>query len=102
MVMKAALPGLKPEDVNIDITGETLTIKGEGKAEQEVKRKDYLYQGRRYGAFSRSVVLPSGLKPDKAEATMEDGILTLTIPKAEEVKPKAIKVKAKEKTKEKK
>jgi len=97
VVMKATLPGLKPEDVSIDITGETLTIKGETKAEQKIKKEDYLYQERRYGAFSRSVVLPSGLKPDKAEATMEDGVLTLTIPKAEEVKPKAIKVKAKEK-----
>jgi len=97
VVVKAALPGLKPEDVSIDITGETLTIKGESKTKQEVKEEDYLYQERRYGAFSRSVVLPSGLKPDKAEATMEDGVLTLTIPKAEEVKPKAIKVKAKEK-----
>jgi HSP20 family protein len=97
VVVKAALPGAKPEDVNIDITGDTLTIKGERKAEQEVKRENYLYQERRYGAFSRTVVLPSGLKSDKAEATMEDGVLTLTIPKAEEVKPKAIKVKAKEK-----
>jgi HSP20 family protein len=91
------LPGVKPEDVNIDITGDTLTVKGESKAEQEVKREDYLYQERRCGAFSRSVVFPSGLKPDKAEATMEDGVLTLTVPKAEEVKPKSIKVKAKEK-----
>jgi HSP20 family protein len=91
------LPGLKPEDVSIDITGETLTIKGESKAEQEIKKEDYLYQERRYGAYSRSVVLPSGLKTDKAEATMEDGILTLTIPKVEEVKPKKISVKAKEK-----
>lgn len=97
VVMKAALAGVKPNDVNIDITGDTLTIKGESKAEQEVKREDYLYQERRYGAFSRTVILPSGLKSDKAEATMEDGVLTLTIPKAEEVKPKAIKVKAKEK-----
>ena len=102
VVVKAALPGLKPEDVSIDITGETLTIKGETKAEQEIKKEDYLYQERRYGAFYRSVVLPSGLKPDKAEATMEDGVLTLTIPKAEEVKPKKISVKAKEKAKEKK
>ncbi len=102
VVVKATLPGVKPEDVSIDITGETLTIKGETKAEQEVKKEDYLYQERRYGAFSRTVVLPSGLKPDKAEATMEDGVLTLTIPKAEEVKSKAIKVKPKEKSKEKK
>jgi HSP20 family protein len=99
VVVKAALPGLKPEDVNIDITGDTLTIKGETKAEQEIKRENYLYQERRYGAFSRSVVLPSGLKTDKAEATLEDGTLTLTIPKAEEVKPKAIKVKAKKEEK---
>jgi len=97
VVLKAALPGLKPEDVSIDITGETLEIKGESKAEQEIKKEDYLYQERRYGAFSRSVVLPSGLKADKAEATMEYGILTLTIPKVEEVKPKKISAKAKEK-----
>jgi len=97
VVVKATLPGLKPEDVSIDITGETLTIKGESKAEQEIKKEDYLYQERRYGTFSRNVALPSGLKPDKAEATMEDGVLTLTIPKAEEVKPKKISVKAKEK-----
>ena len=102
VVVKATLPGLKPEDVSIDITGETLTIKGESKAEQEIKKEDYLYQERRYGSFSRSVVLPGGLKADNAEATMEDGVLTLTIPKAEEIKPKAIKVKAKEKPKEKK
>lgn len=97
VVVKATLPGLKPEDITIDITGNTLTIKGEGKAEKEIKREDYLYQERRYGAFSRSVVLPGGLQPDKAEATMEDGVLTLLIPKAEELKPKTIKVKAKEK-----
>jgi HSP20 family protein len=97
IVVKAALPGIKPEDVSIDITGDTLTVKGESKAEQEVKREDYLYRERCYGAFSRSVALPGGLKSDKAEATIEDGVLTLTIPKAEEVKPKAIKIKAKEK-----
>ena len=97
IVVKTALPGVKPDDLSIDITGNTLTVKGESKAEQEVKREDYLHQERRYGAFSRSVVPPGGLKSDKAEATMEDGVLTLTIPKAEEVKPKAIRVKAKEK-----
>jgi len=74
-----------------------LTIKGESKEEQEIKREGYLYQERRYGAFSRSAVLPGGLKSDKADAAMEDGVLTLTMPKAEEVKPKVIKVQAKEK-----
>jgi HSP20 family protein len=102
VVVKATLPGVKPEDVSIEITGETLTIRGETRAEEEVKEKDYLYPERRYGSFSRSVVLPGGLRTDKAEATMDDGVLTLTIPKAEEVKPKAIKVKAKEKSKGKK
>ena len=97
IVAKGTLPGVKPEDVNIDITGDTLTVKGDSKAEQEIKREDCLYQERRYGAFSRTVVLPVGLKSDKAEATMEDGVLNLTIPKTEEVKPKAIKVKVKEK-----
>jgi len=97
VVVKATLPGLKPEDVTIDITGELLTVKGEIKAEQEIKKEDYLYQERRYGAFSRSVILPSGLKTEKCEATMEDGVLTLSIPKAEQVKPKAIKVRAREK-----
>jgi len=96
-VVKASLPGIKPDDVNIDITGDTLTIKGETKAEQEIEKEDYLYQERRYGSFCRSLVLPSGLQADKTEATIENGILTLTIPKAEEAKPKAIKVKAKEK-----
>jgi HSP20 family protein len=97
VVVKATVPGCKPEDVSIDISGDTLTIKGETKAEQETKREDYLYQERRYGSFSRSVILPGGLKSDRAEATIEDGILTLSIPKAEEVKPRAISVKAKEK-----
>lgn len=80
VVVKAALPGLKPEDISIDITGDTLTIKGEGKVEQEIKKEDYLYRERRFGAFSRSIALPGGLQPDKAEATMEDGVLTLSSP----------------------
>ena len=95
VVVKATLPGVKPEEVDITITGDNLTIKGEAKAEEEVKREDYLHQEYRYGAFSRSVTLPSGLDTDKAEANFDNGILTLTIPKSEQVKPKSIKVKAK-------
>ena len=97
VVVKATLPGVKPEEVDISITGDTLTIKGETKAEEKIERKDYLYQEHRYGAFHRSVALPSGLKTDKAEANFENGVLTLTIPKAEKVKPKQIKVRAKAK-----
>ena len=95
VVVKAALPGIKPEEVDITITGDTLTIKGETKAEEKIKREDYLYQEHRYGTFSRSVTLPSGLNTDKAEADFDNSILTLTIPKSEEAKPKQIKVKAK-------
>ncbi len=88
VVVKAALSGVKPEEVDITITGDSLSIRGETKAEEEVKRENYLYQEHRHGTFSRSVTLPSGLNTDKAEASFDNGILTLTIPKSEQVKPK--------------
>lgn len=95
VVIKASLPGVKVEDVEISITGDTLTIKGDTKGEEEVKEEDYIYRERFHTSFTRSIVLPSALKADKAEATSENGILTITIPKAEESKPKTIEVKAK-------
>lgn len=95
VVVKAALPGVKPEEVDISITGDTLTIKGEHKEEQEVKQADYFHREHCYGSFSRSLTIPVKVKSDKAEAIFENGILTLTLPKAEEVKPKQIKVKPK-------
>ncbi|MCX8126181.1 MAG: Hsp20/alpha crystallin family protein [Dehalococcoidia bacterium] len=95
VVVKASVPGLKPDEVNISITGDTLTIKGERKEEKETREQDYFFRERRYGAFSRSVTIPVPVKTDKAEATFENGVLTITLPKAEEVKPKQIKVKAK-------
>ncbi len=98
VVVKASLPGVKPEEVDISISSDCLTIKGETKAEEKIEREGYLYQEHRYGAFSRSVALPSDLQTDKTEASFENGILTLTIPKFEEVKPKPIKVKAKART----
>jgi HSP20 family protein len=96
VVVKASVPGLKPDEVDISITGDTLTIKGEHKEEKEVEEENYIYKERRYGTFSRSTLIPVKVKSDKAEAVFEDGILTLTLPKAEEVKPKQIKVKAKQ------
>ena len=95
VVVKATLPGMKPEEVDISITGDTLTIKGDHKEEQEVKQEDYFYKERRYGTFSRSILIPVQVKVEKAGAVFENGVLTLTLPKAEEVKPKQIKVKAK-------
>jgi HSP20 family protein len=94
LVVKAALPGVRPEDVDISITGDIITIKGEHKEDQEIKEENYLRKEHRYGAFSRSVTIPISIQSDKAEAVFENGVLTLTLPKAEEVKPKQIKVKA--------
>jgi HSP20 family protein len=95
VVVMTAVPGVIPEDLDITIAGDTLSIKGETKIEGEVKRESYIRQERRYGVFSRSVELPGGLDTDKAEATFENGVLTLRVPKLEEVKPKTIKVEAK-------
>ncbi len=94
-VVKAALPGVKPEDVDISVTNGMLTIKGETKEETEVKRENYLLQERRFGSFYRELALPTEVEADRAEATFENGVLTLKLPKSEKVKPKAIKVKAK-------
>lgn len=95
VVVKVSLPGIRQEDVEISVTGDTLTIKGEVKANEEIKEEDYLVREGLNGSFSRFVDLPSGLQVDKAEAVFENGVLLLTIPKVEEVRPKSIKVKAK-------
>ena len=93
VAVKAAIPGVKSEDVEITITGNTLLISGESKEETENKDKNYLRREVRMGSFSRMLELPQGLQTDKADAKFENGILTITFPKAEEVKPKSIKVK---------
>ena len=95
VVVKSSIPAVKPEDVDVSITGDTLTIKGETKTEEEVKEENYIRRERRYGSFCRSLTIPLPVVADKAQAEFENGVLTLTLPKAEEVKPKAIKVKAK-------
>jgi len=95
LVVTTSTPGVKTEDLDISITGDILTIRGETKREEEVKRENYHRQERRYGAFSRSVTLPVPVDADKAEAKCQNGVLTLTIPKAEEARPKIIKVKGK-------
>jgi HSP20 family protein len=95
LVVKAALPGVKPEELDITIADDILTIRGEHKEEQEAKEDDYIHRERYYGAFSRSVAIPTKVKSDKAEATFEEGVLTLTLPKAEEIKPRQVKVKPK-------
>ena len=95
IVVKAALPGIKADEVQINITGEVLTLKGEMKHEEEKKEKAWHMREQRWGSFERSVVLPTDVVSDKAKAEFENGILTITLPKAEEVKPKVINIKAK-------
>ena len=95
IVVKAAVPGVKPEDIDIAVTGDILTIKGELKEEEKVEEGNYLRQERRYGQFMRELALPTQVNADKAKAEFEHGVLTLRLPKAEEVKPKSIRVKAK-------
>jgi HSP20 family protein len=95
VVVKATVPGVKPEDLHITVTGDVLTIRGEVKQEEEIKDAAYHIRERRYGTFSRSLPLPVPVLTDKAKAEFENGVLTLTLPKAEEVRPKTIEVKAK-------
>ncbi|MGB9641272.1 MAG: Hsp20/alpha crystallin family protein [Anaerolineales bacterium] len=93
-IVKASLPGMNPDDLEITYSGNTLTIKGEIKSEEEEKKGTYHLRERRYGSFARSITLPSNVKADKIEATYEAGVLKLTLPKAEEAKPKHIAVKS--------
>jgi HSP20 family protein len=86
---------MKPEDLQISVTGDTLTIKGETTEENDNKEKAYHIRERRYGSFERTITLPTAVRSDKAQADFENGILTITLPKAEDVKPKTITVKPK-------
>lgn len=92
VVVKMAVPGIKPEDINIQVSGDTLNISGETKDEEEDKGKNYYQRQLRYGRFAQSLVLPTAVQSEKAEATFRNGMLTLTLPKSEEAKPKQIKV----------
>jgi len=95
VVVKATLPGLTAEDVDITVTGETLTLRGEYKQETEKKQATYHIREQRSGSFERSILLPTDVKADKASATFENGVLTIAMPIAEEVKPKSITIKSK-------
>ena len=95
VVVKASLPGLKSEDVHISVTADVLTLSGEFKQDSEKKETTYHIREHRYGSFERSVMLPTEVQTDKAKADFENGILTISLPKAEAVKPKTINIKAK-------
>jgi HSP20 family protein len=92
LVVEAALPGVKPEDVDISILGDTLTISGRTSQETSNDEDGYTYREIRRGSFSRTLTLPRGVKSDAAQARFDNGMLELTIPKAEEAKPRQIKI----------
>ena len=92
LIVEAAMPGIKPDDVEITVEDGTLSIRGEFREDKKTGEGENLVQEIRRGTVARAVTLPSGLEPDKANATFENGVLTLRIPKAESVKPKQIRI----------
>jgi HSP20 family protein len=91
-VVQAAMPGIAPEDIQVTVKGNTLTIRGEHKDEEERGDQNWLVRERRGQSFYRSVSLPAAVNADKAEAKYENGVLTLTLPKADEALPKQIRI----------
>lgn len=95
VVVETALPGIDHDKVEISVENDVLTISGKTEEKNEIKREDYYRKEIKEGSFSRSIILPMGVKADQAEAHYEKGILKITLPKAEEAKPKKIAIKAK-------
>jgi HSP20 family protein len=95
ITVKAELPGLEPKDIEVTLSGDLLTIKGEKKKEEDKKDEKYHCSERFHGTFERSFRLPAGVKLDKVEAKFDKGVLTITLPKTEEAKTKEIKVQVK-------
>jgi HSP20 family protein len=100
-LIKAELPGVKEEDVEISLTGDMLTISGEKTEESEEERKGYYYAESSYGAFSRSITIPSSVDPEKIEANFSNGVLEVNLPKTPETKPKKVRISSKKKETEK-
>lgn len=96
LIVKAPIAGVNHEGLDISITNEMITIKGQRKEEQEIVREDYFCQECYWGGFSRSYMLPIAVDADKAEASLKNGILTIKIPKLEKTKTRTVKVKIEE------
>jgi HSP20 family protein len=92
VVLTLEVPGIREKDVAVSITGDLLSVKGERRFEQEVKEQELLHVERAYGKFERLIQLPMPVQADRVKATYRDGVLEIKLPKAEEVKPKQIKV----------
>ena len=93
IIVRADLPGVAKEDIDVAVNGDTLTIKGEKKQEKEEKDKEYIRSERFYGSFAKSVTLPCEIDTTKVDAQYKDGVLKLMLPKREEAKPKQIQIK---------
>jgi HSP20 family protein len=94
VLVTAELPGVNIKDVDVSVSGNVLTVKGEKKDEHEERDGAYYHRERWSGSFQRSVTLPDAINPDKVKAEMKDGVLRITFPKRDEVKPKQISVKS--------
>ena len=94
VVVQAAVPGVKADQVDITVQGNYLAISGQTKSDTQTEDKNYLRRESRTGTFSRMIELPAGLQTDRADAKFEDGVVTITFPKAEQIKPKKITVQA--------
>lgn len=92
-VVTAEIPGAKKGDVNVEVHDGVLTLRGEKRSEREEKKEKRHYIERSYGSFTRSFTLPSNADPERVEARFEDGVLTVTIAKAEETKPRVVDIK---------
>jgi len=93
MVIKAELPGMKKEDVEVRLADNLLTIKGEKRQEEEIKKKGYYYCDRSFGSFERSIEIPREVQSDKGRASFKDGVLEIRLPKTEAAKKKEVKLK---------
>ena len=92
ILIRADLPGVKAEQLKITLSGNTLTLRGEVEAEAELKDATYLHRERRVSGYTRSIPLPAAIEANEAQAVFRDGVLSLTLPKTEKVRPKTIKV----------
>ena len=92
LYVTASLPGVQPEDVEVTLAGQMLSIRGELKGDETVERDQYLYRERRFGQFSRQLELPVRVTGEGITAAFETGLLKLTLPKAEDVKPRKIEI----------
>ena len=93
IILKVELPGLSKDDISIEIKDNNLILRGERKFEKDIREESYHRIERSYGTFSRTFSLPNAIDRNKVDATFKDGILEITIPKAEETKPKQIEIK---------